>query len=223
MGLVADGHAEHPIISIGLSQAFLTKNPIGTIIHSNQGLAQTERMDNKAIRLRNVDFLIGLAGSVGEFALLIRRDPNQVSQWRSGKPIGDRLARDIEAELGKEAGWLDLPQWQADKESMAPPPDQSQPPRLDPEIVAATHRLLRETYAEDEDGPKLYSVEEDPDLFITVYETLARLGASARPADYAALGRIIDKQRAGQDRGQQGPTQRVSGSNQASGKKRATG
>lgn len=190
-----------------------------------QGLAecaQTERMDNKAIRQKNVDHLIDLAGSVGEFACKIDREANQVSQWRSGKPIGDRLARDIEAQLGKDAGWLDLPQWEEDKTFTPPSQDESQPPRLDPEIVSEAHRLLREVYAAD-DVPRVYSIEAEPDLFAMAYETLARADkGAARPAAYFAVGRLIGLQRAAQGHGQQGQSERAGGVDQTPGKKRAS-
>lgn len=182
--------------------------------------AQTERMDNKAIRLRNINYLIDLAGEVGEFACKIDREANQVSQWRSGKPIGDRLARDIEAQLGKPAGWLDSPQWQEDKDDTPPLVGQSQPPRFDPEIVEQAHRLLRETYAED-DLPRVYNIEAEADLFVMTYEKLAALGSTARPADFIALARLIDKRRAGHGNRQDGQSERAGGSHQEQGKKRA--
>lgn len=41
------------------------------------------------------------------FAAVIQVSPSMWSQLKSSRPIGDRLARQIEGHCGKPAGWLD--------------------------------------------------------------------------------------------------------------------
>lgn len=41
------------------------------------------------------------------FALRLQISPSMWSQIKSSRPIGDKLARQIEAACGKPAGWLD--------------------------------------------------------------------------------------------------------------------
>jgi hypothetical protein len=80
-------------------------------------------MDASEIRRRNIEQLVRQAGGPTEFARLVGRDQAQVSQWISvtkPKPIGGRLARDIEERLGHERGWLDRPQWTSGRDGFAP-------------------------------------------------------------------------------------------------------
>ncbi|GAP37822.1 hypothetical protein ABXN37_22130 [Piscinibacter sakaiensis] len=44
------------------------------------------------------------------FAATLQISPSMWSQVKSSRPIGDKLARQIEALCGKPAGWLDQPQ-----------------------------------------------------------------------------------------------------------------
>jgi hypothetical protein len=44
------------------------------------------------------------------FAAALQVSPSMWSQIKSARPIGDKLARQIEALCGKPAGWLDQPQ-----------------------------------------------------------------------------------------------------------------
>ena len=43
------------------------------------------------------------------FAATLQVSPSMWSQIKSGRPVGDKLARQIEALCGKPAGWLDEP------------------------------------------------------------------------------------------------------------------
>jgi len=43
-----------------------------------------------------------------EFAAQLQVSPSMLSQIKSARPIGDKLARQIEALCGQGAGWLDL-------------------------------------------------------------------------------------------------------------------
>jgi len=45
-----------------------------------------------------------------DFAASLGLSPSQWSQHKAGKPLGARLARQIEAAYGQPAGWLDRPQ-----------------------------------------------------------------------------------------------------------------
>lgn len=99
-------------------------------------------MDNKAVRKRNIEWLVGQHGGPTELGKLIERDQVQVSQWRGGKPIGDKLARHIETKLAKPKGWLDQPQWEPNDSAAAA--SVSQAGRLDgATITNAQHALLR--------------------------------------------------------------------------------
>lgn len=64
-------------------------------------------MDNKAVRKANVAALVRQYGGPTAFGEVVNRRQAQVSQWLGTKPIGDRVARDIERALGKAPGWLD--------------------------------------------------------------------------------------------------------------------
>lgn len=80
-------------------------------------------MDVSEIRRTNVSALVAEAGGPTEFGKRIDRDQAQVSQWLSAtnpKPIGGRLARYIETRIGREAGWLDRPQWQSARSELRP-------------------------------------------------------------------------------------------------------
>lgn len=44
------------------------------------------------------------------FAATLEISPSMWSQIKSARPIGDKLARQIEQHRGKPAGWLDAPQ-----------------------------------------------------------------------------------------------------------------
>lgn len=80
-------------------------------------------MDVGEIRRRNVAALVAGVGGPTEFGRRIERDQAQVSQWLSPthpKPIGGRLARHIEACVGRHNGWLDTPQWRAVQNDLAP-------------------------------------------------------------------------------------------------------
>ena len=44
------------------------------------------------------------------FAAAIQVSPSMWSQIKSSRPIGDKLARQIESHCGKAAGWLDVAQ-----------------------------------------------------------------------------------------------------------------
>lgn len=108
-------------------------------------------MDNKAVRKRNIEWLVGRADGPGDFARQIGRDPVQISQWLGGKNIGDRLARHIETALGKGVGWLDQPQWtdvpgEPDRASAATI-TKSQSPGLDEERLASSIEWLRDLFA----------------------------------------------------------------------------
>ncbi len=72
-----------------------------------------------ALRLRNVLALWlrwrlqavarGEAGTDRAFARLVGLSPSQWSQHKAGKPLGEKLARQIETALEVETGWLDVP------------------------------------------------------------------------------------------------------------------
>lgn len=67
-------------------------------------------MDVKQIRIENMEFLAGQAGSVSALARLLGISPNYLYQLRSGsgdRTMGDKMARQIEEVMGKDYGWMD--------------------------------------------------------------------------------------------------------------------
>src|SRR5690606_22541990 len=71
-------------------------------------------MDIYAIRRQNLQAIIDsrAAGNAAEFARLVGRERAQIGQYLSdkynnGRSIGERVARQIEASLQIESGWLD--------------------------------------------------------------------------------------------------------------------
>lgn len=68
-------------------------------------------MDNRTIRYNNVRYLVDLIGGVSNFAEKIGKGQSQVSQFAGTNPIkgiGNKIAREIEAALQKDHGWLDV-------------------------------------------------------------------------------------------------------------------
>lgn len=147
-------------------------------------------MDVTEIRRANVDMLVTAAGGPTEFGKRIERDQAQVSQWLSPtnpKPIGGRLARYIEGQLGHDRGWLDRPQWTSAEDSS---PSQSQPMRLDPEMLAETHRVLRELYHEH---GRTYSLEEPAAAarFVQVYAMRSAMPDQPSQDEWVQFGRKL--------------------------------
>jgi len=106
-------------------------------------------MDNKEVRKRNLGWLADQVGGPTALADKLDRTVVQVSQWRGGKGIGDRLARDIEAKLGRPHGWLDTPQWlnrsdaaETENKSRDTSGPGSHSARLDHAIITAAKRWV---------------------------------------------------------------------------------
>ena len=123
-------------------------------------------MDVTRTRALNIAMLVEQSGGPTAFGKLIDRDQVQVSQWTSAKkpkPIGGRLARYIEGRLGRERGWLDRPQWEAETAM----PSASQSVRLDAEMILDVVQSLQHVFAEI---GLVYSVEDEPGLFAEFLE-----------------------------------------------------
>lgn len=82
----------------------------GPIIYRAGKAMHAAGMDVNEVRKRNLAMLAERAGGPTNFARQVSREQPQVSQWLSGKPVGSKLARDLELRLGLERGWLDRPQ-----------------------------------------------------------------------------------------------------------------
>lgn len=172
-------------------------------------------MDNKAVRKRNIEWLVEQHGGPTAFGNAIEREQSQVSQWLGEKPIGDKLARHIEAKLRKPTGWLDLPQWKPRLgEGLEALLRVSQPPRLNPETIAITTRALH-IILRRRDPKATLNLEniEDAALFAAVYAEAEgngdELALGAVVADLVAerearRGRNEGKQVGGVDRGKAG-------------------
>ena len=73
------------------------------------------------------------------FAATLQISPSMWSQIKSSRPIGDKLARQIEAATGKQSGWLD-------EERISVPPTSAESAFLD--LALAAYRSI------DADGRK---------------------------------------------------------------------
>jgi phage repressor protein C with HTH and peptisase S24 domain len=66
-------------------------------------------MTNKELRRKKLAGLITQYGSQKAFGDVVSKDPAMFSQIMNGtRNMGDRLARDIEQKLGKNTGWFDV-------------------------------------------------------------------------------------------------------------------
>lgn len=103
-------------------------------------------MDAKTARTLNIRHWVADAGGPAVFAERYgsgRWGAAQVSQWiseTSPKGIGHALARAIEQKLGKPTGIMDRPPEEPASEQG------SHPARIDPEILAASIKLIRMTF-----------------------------------------------------------------------------
>lgn len=145
-------------------------------------------MDNKLVRRRNIEALVSKAGGPTEFGRQIEREQVPVSQWLGGKNIGDKLARHVEAKLGKPVGWLDTPQWEYDEGLTTSSRSGSQPGRLDPSTIADAMKLLRFL---DELLPKPAPAELFPQRLAIAYEVVEAEGASVTDSNIVHIAKFL--------------------------------
>lgn len=177
-------------------------------------------MDVTTIRARNIAMLVEQHGGPTAFGREIERDQVQVSQWTSHlkpKPIGGRLARYIEAKIGRDHGWLDRPHWIAEEPAEY---GQSQPLKLDPEIVRRAGRALNLRYKKAGG----YNLEDRPEEFVRAYELwLGMDDAYENPEVYnlVILHADLSPQGANDERGSEGaPTHGAPGEGVRAGRRR---
>lgn len=157
-------------------------------------------MDNKTIRNKNLRWLIDQHGGTAAFAEVIGKQQVQVSQLKGGKPMGDRLAREIEAAMGVASGWLDTPRWpdpsrepttfgagpewdhvlNPDGTPKLPPPSQSQDGRFEWRKVVITATALRIVLAR---RGVSFNIEdpEDAEIFVEAYALLEAIPNADTP------------------------------------------
>lgn len=87
-------------------------DPNVTLIRRANALALFQAFAEKALAAG-----AGPKGLEQEFAAQLQISPSMWSQIKSSRPIGDKLARQIERHCGREGGWLD-----AERESLTPGP-----------------------------------------------------------------------------------------------------
>lgn len=83
-------------------------------------------MENKEIRRRNLEVLVGEAPNhlLKEVAQKAGVNELYLSQIRSAKTradMGDNVARKLERGHGKPVGWMDIPQWVRTPKNKTPP------------------------------------------------------------------------------------------------------
>lgn len=156
-------------------------------------------MDIHQIRHRNVRILVrqlereagktGVrAGGMTMLAAKLGKSSAQVNHFASEKPskkLGDQVAREIEQAFGLEYGWMDWPH--ADDEEPATG-SQSQPARLDPDIVGGVARAMQEVFDVLKVEPR---VSDAVGIFAELYD---RVGASGiTTADVVWLTRRVER------------------------------
>lgn len=131
-------------------------------------------MDVAATRLYNLRLLVTQltqgGGTKKQAAHELDMSGSFLSQLLGGKKMGDDVARKIEVAQGLDRGWMDHRQWEEGAPTLGEPPRPaylSQPQRLSPEILAASIKLIRLTFAnlgfehdpEDDAAPLVYAYE----------------------------------------------------------------
>lgn len=126
-----------------------------------------------AIRRANLQALIKQEGSQVAVARRLKKDKNQIHQWLlppdlpQARNIGNRSAREIEAEFGKPSGWIDIDHGARAVES--PPTHTSQSVGREAEIMRMSILWLRDQFRV---WGKEFVVEDRMELVLAVYEEL---------------------------------------------------
>jgi transcriptional regulator with XRE-family HTH domain len=117
-----------------------------------------------------------------------------VISWENGsaKSIGGKYL------LAAARAYQVRPEWLTDGSEKdgypwgekAAPPHHSQSVRLEPTMIAETHRALRELYR---DEGRDYSIEADPARFVQLYEMRASMPVEPSQDDWVQFGRNISK------------------------------
>jgi transcriptional regulator with XRE-family HTH domain len=123
-----------------------------------------------------------------EFASIVGTSKQYVSQLESGKnlmPSGEFME-----------GWarhFDVsPRWlvsgSGSKYAATSAVHHSQTLRLDPDMIAETHRVLRELY---EESGRVFSIEEEPERFVQVYQIRAGMSEEPSQDEWIKFGRKL--------------------------------
>jgi transcriptional regulator with XRE-family HTH domain len=130
-----------------------------------------------------------------------------LSDLESGKAKNTTKLHRLAARLSVDVIYLETGK-ESSKASMSGQETHSQTLRLNPDMIAETHRALRELYKEN---GRVFSIEEEPERFVQVYEI--RAGMSEKPSqdEWITFGRkliVLPRQGATNDgRGDGVPTQ----------------
>lgn len=158
---------------------FSRKLPARTFTHVNReptlcGMSAYKTV--RTIRWENFRQLAESAGGLSRAADLLGKSPSQVSHFggdRPIKPIGDRIARQIEAVFDKPEGWLDV---ERHREEVSPEP------------VAQYGVMVASTLAEAEKWVRFeeakgatYQPLRRAERLIELYSVIAKAGGSLPP------------------------------------------
>lgn len=169
-------------------------------------------MDAKAARTTNIRDLVKRTGGPADFAAATgnRWVAAQVSQWISRtnpKPLGHKLAREIETVMGIPNGWLDQAHSLnelTEKNSLNTSftPHVSQDVRYSPEIVAVAWNWVRfEEGPIDKKGRQLYAYPSDLDRAKRLLELCALIQADGGTLTPQHSEELITAARARQQQG----------------------
>lgn len=152
-------------------------------------MANTRKLEAiRSLRRQRIADLLDVHGKVGLSKLT---DISADYLWQMGKGVGksargvsDANAAKIEIKLGKPAGWMDS------EGSETAAGRHSQPLRLDPEMLAETHRALRR--AEEAEG-RPFSLENESNAarFVLVYEMRAAMPPKLTEDELVEFGRKL--------------------------------
>ena len=138
----------------------------------------------KEFRRQRIAALLDQYGKVGLSRIV---DISADYLWQMGKGIGksargvsDANAAKVETRLGKEPGWMDS--------DLSAPEGRSQALRLDPNMLAETHKALRELYQE---SGRVFSIEEEPARFVQVYQMRAGMSEEPSQDEWIKFGRKL--------------------------------
>lgn len=169
------------------------------LIPQGNGSAEHCLMDNKAVRKRNIQWLVEQYDGPTNLGKILERDQVQVSQWLGGKPVGDKLAQHIAEKLGEPKGWLDIPHWDTNLRPEMSALLASQPTRPDFVKISGAVKVVQLYLEFRGEAPELVA---DPVLLAAAYEVVHEGGVVIDESNVIdAARKFLRRREAGKDHG----------------------